>query len=287
MNYLLLILATFASATKAIVCKRIGTTKVSEHRRYTETSFIYLFAALTVFFASFLNGKLYFSTKTFFISLIFAITLFFTQITQMYAMRFGPASVTTLIYSFGFLIPVFYGSFVLGERISYLQIIGIIIAILSLLLITNATTDKKCGIWLCFSLFAAIGSGLNAVIQKFHRSVADEKEIYTLLIFSFIFVSLLSLIISRIIKKPEVKDPPFRLSLNFTLFSGIAIGFLNILNFILAGKIPAVIHFPIYNIGAMIIVTTFARILFKEKLVKKQIVGSVIGMAAILIIGLL
>ena len=67
---------------------------------------------------------------------------------------------------------------------------------------------------------------------------------------------------------------------------GLCVGFLNILNLTLAGKLPAVIQFPIYNIGGMILTGVLGAILFGEKNTKKQLIGFGIGCVSILIIGL-
>lgn len=287
MNYFLLVLATLASATKALVCKRIGTSGVSKRRILIENSLIFLFAATAVLIMSPTVGGVHISLKTFIISLVFAASLLFTQLMQMYAMRHGPASATTLIYSFGFLIPIVYGSIALDESISLPQIIGVFIVAISVFFITDPKTNKKTSkIWLCLSLLAALGSGLNAVIQKLHRSLTPENEISSLLVVSFAIASIFSFFISLVVKKEANSEIPIRSSIGFTAFSGIAIGTLNILNLLIAGRLPAVIQFPTYNVGAMILVGVCAKVLFNDRLSKKQTAGFVIGMISILIIGL-
>ena len=288
MNYLLLILATLASTTKALVCKKIGMGAISEGRVLRENSMIFLFASVAVIAMSPLTGGLHISGKTLLIALIFAVSLLFTQLMQMYAMRHGPASITTLIYSFGFLVPIIYGYAALGEPISIPQLIGIIVAALSLFFITDPKRDRASSrIWLILSFLAALGSGINAVIQKLHRTLAPETEISALLVISFLLASLISFALSFAIKCDTEKDPPLRLSLGFTAFSGVAIGGLNILNLLIAGRLPAVIQFPVYNIGSMILVGIGGAVFYGDRLSPKQAIGFLIGAVAILIIGLL
>ena len=287
MEYLLLTFATLASATKALFCKRIGTENGSDRRFFELNSLIFLGAAITAVILSPLIGGVHFSLVTLLLSIVFATSLTFTQIFQMYAMRHGPASITTLIYSFGFLVPIVYGFFALNEEISAFQIIGIFVAALSLIFITDPRMDRRIGkLWLLLSLLAALGSGINAVLQKVHRSLTPESEIGGFLVLAFLFSALLSFAVSRRYP-PCATDSPIVKRIPFTLFSGFAIGVLNNMNLLIAGRLPAVIQFPIYNIGSMILVGLCGKFMFGDRLTLKQTAGFGIGCAAILIIGLL
>jgi len=62
---------------------------------------------------------------------------------------------------------------------------------------------------------------------------------------------------------------------------------LNLLNLNLAGKLPAIILFPVYNIGSIILTGIFCTIIYKEKNTKTGIIGFVIGCISIMIIGIL
>lgn len=287
LEYLLLIFATLASSAKALFCKRIGTENGSDRRFYELNSLIFLGAAITAVILSPLIGGVHFSLTTLLLSVVFATSLTLTQILQMYAMRHGPASVTTLIYSFGFLVPIVYGFFALNEAISVYQIVGIFVAALSLVFITDPRVDRRIGkLWLALSLLAALGSGINAVLQKLHRALTPESEIGGFLVLAFLFSSLLSFAASR--KFPRAAtDSPIVTRIPFTLFSGFAIGVLNNMNLLIAGRLPAVIQFPIYNIGSMILVGLAGKFMFGDKLTAKQTTGFCVGCIAILIIGLL
>ena len=288
MDYLLLLLATFASATKALVCKRVGSDGSSERRVLLLNSMIFIFAAAVAALASPLVGGLRLSATTVIIAVVFAFSLLFTQLMQMLAMRHGPASVTTLIYSFGFLVPIAYGYVFLDESVSVAQLIGICVIALSLFFIVDPKMDRRAGrLWLILSFLAALGSGLNAVIQKLHRASAPENEISALLVLSFTVASVVSFIISRLLPRSETADRPIKRELAFTLFSGFGIGALNVLNLLIAGRLPAVIQFPIYNVGAMILVGIGGRLIFGDRITRRQLIGFAIGSAAILIIGLL
>ena len=67
---------------------------------------------------------------------------------------------------------------------------------------------------------------------------------------------------------------------------GICIGVVSALNFMLAGRLDAVIQFPIYNIGSIVLVSLGGLLFYKEKLGRMQFLGFGIGCVAILFIGI-
>lgn len=71
------------------------------------------------------------------------------------------------------------------------------------------------------------------------------------------------------------------------LIGGIVVGGLNVVNLKLAGTLPAVIHFPVYNVCSMILTAVLGKILFGEIIGKRKLMGYVTGLCAICVIGLL
>ena len=75
-------------------------------------------------------------------------------------------------------------------------------------------------------------------------------------------------------------------TLLFLFGCGFCVGLQNLLSFMLAGRLPAVIHFPIYNIGSIVLVGFGGRLFYGERLSRMQLIGFAIGCAAIVCIGL-
>lgn len=299
MDYILLLCATMASAVKALVCKKIGCKTTDNRIVFQLNSLIFLGASVTVACYALLSGiGFHISATTLVLAVCFASMLSFTQLTQTFAMRYGPASITSLIYSLGFLLPIFYSAAFLQEHISVLQITGIFIAVCSLFFMIDLKCDRKIGrLWLLFSFLSCFGSGANAIIQKIHRSKTLADEIPAFLVLTFSLAAMLSFLIAaltahrqkKVITQQEyVRTPIPRTDILFNLlFSGITVGILNILNLVIAGKLPAIIQFPVFNIGSMILVGLGGKFLFHDKLTTKQTIGFMIGCCAILMIGLL
>lgn len=294
MNYILLILATFCSSLKAIICKSIG----NDGNRVRGVMFLnanmFIISAITILICYANKIKSFFgiSSFSFILALIFAAFLLFTQITQIFAMSRGFASLSSLIYSCGFLIPIFFSSLFLNENISVFQILGIIILIFSLTVILPPERNGKFSfVWLTFALLSMIGSGANAVIQKIHQNSDFKAELAPFIFYAFLFAALFSFILSLTLKKDaDTKNVSLykkKSSVLLMIIGGAVIGILNVMNLKLAGQLPAVIHFPVYNICSMILTALAGRLFFKEQIGKRKLIGFIIGLLAITIIGLL
>lgn len=319
MNYLLLFLATLTSSGKAIICKRIGAGDNGPKRTFLLNSGIFLVASLPVLVIAILDGGFIASGFSVALAALFALTTVITQLTQIGAMKYGTAALTTLIYSAGFIIPTVWSHFAFGEIISPLQLVGIGVMLIALYMIINPGRSGRVSfLWLIFAILSMSGSGANAVLQKIHQRSALSGELYEFLFAALAFASVLCLVLGLTLKgdagskkeltddisiKSKVENMQWHAAdistngkvkkrgftprdLGFILFSGACIGALNVLNLTLAGKLPAVIHFPIYNLGSMILTGAAGALIYGERINKIQLIGFAIGCAAILIIGL-
>ena len=92
------------------------------------------------------------------LSFFFALSFVVTYLAQIRAMSLSNASSTSLIYSCGFLIPIFFSYFVYEENVSVVQIVSILFLILSLVLIINPQKSDEFSLkWLLLSTLAACG----------------------------------------------------------------------------------------------------------------------------------
>lgn len=290
MLYFILILATVAATAKAITCKKIGTTDSSLYTVMRQNSIIFSVACSAVFIMLLPDVSQLFALSpfSFLLSVIFALSMIFTQTTEIKAMSVGSSSMTILIYSCGFLLPIFFGYFQYGENVSLWQCLGIAVLLVALYLIISPEQNGKVSIlWLVFALLSMAGSGFNAIIQKIHQYSDFSDELMPFLVSMFFFSALFSFIVSLVAPKTQTKKLPLKTRMLLPVISGLFIGTLNILNLTLAGKLPAIIQFPVYSIGSIILTGVCGTLMFKEKNTKKQLVGFGIGCVAITIIGLL
>ena len=292
MEYLLLVVATAASSGKAIFCKLCGNAKGRDAFLVNFKSFLVAFLIALAFAAQDLKNISEISLFSVLLAIAFGFSVGFTQFTQMKAMASGPASITTLIYSSSFLIPIIFASIAWSEPVSAWQIVGVGVLLVSLFLIVFERGGKKVNaVWLIFVALATLGSGANAIIQKTHQRSEFSSELNLFLVFALLFSALFSLamyFISRPSEVCEVKAKKARLSASilFPLVLGASVGCLNFLNLKLAGKLPSVVHFPVLNVGSLILTSVISIVCFKERLSARRVVGFVLGVGAILLIGL-
>ena len=292
MNYLLLVVATAASSGKAIFCKLCGSAKGRNSFLVNFKSFFVAFLISLAFAARDLKNIPEISLFSLFLAIAFGFSVGFTQLTQMKAMATGPASVTTLIYSSSFLIPIIFASFVWSEPVSVWQIVGVGALLVALFLIVFERGGGRANaVWLIFVALATLGSGANAIIQKTHQRSEFSSELNLFLVFALLFSALFSLamyFISRPSEKSDAKSEKggASLSILFPLVLGASVGCLNFLNLKLASKLPSVVHFPVLNVGSLILTSVISIICFKERLSPRRIAGFILGVGAILLIGL-
>lgn len=294
-KYCILALSTLLATGKALFCKAMGTGQYSKK----ETAILNFKALLVAFFCSLLfvadeiNKLLEISVFSIVLSVFFGISVALTQIMQSKAMGNGPASLVSLVYSCGFLVPIFYGLLFWDEGVSLYQWFGILLLVIALcLIVLKREKGTRLLAWLPFASLAMLGSGANAIFQKTHQYslFADELELF--LVYSLFFSSLFSGVVSLIIRKRTEKEPKLSKKqriikkLIVPLCLGICVGLLNFINLNLSGKLPSIILFPVYNVGSMLLSSFISSLIYKEKLTKRQSLGFCIGIVAILIVGI-
>ncbi len=294
MKYLLLALATLASSAKSIVCKKIGHDTQNARQVMFLNSNIYMLASLIILicFSNKINSFFEISAFSFWFSLVFAAFLLLTQMLQIYSMSSGFASLTSLIFSCGFLIPIFYSALFLDESISIYQIIGIAILLVSLVVVLKPSKDGSFSVmWLILAVASMLSSGFTAVIQKIHQCSEFKEELAPFIFYALLFSAAFSFILSFLIKgdctEKRTAIYKSKSALLLMLTDGLIVGILNFSNLKLAGTIPAVIHFPVYNVCSMILTAIVGRLLFGERVGVRKLIGFGIGLAAITVIGLL
>lgn len=287
--YFMLAISTAAAAGKAVIFKKIGVDSKSTKQLVASNALSFLFAALlTLAFSGFRFGKLLsISPFSFLLAVLFAVCMIFTYLTQMKALSFGNGSSTMMVYSCGFLVPIVFGALAYNEHISLVQFFALLLLILSLVLIINPKQSGKLSIsWLVFSFLSALGSGMVAVLQKIHQHSPFAKEYSEVLVWEFIIAAAASAVITNFFHKNAEKTTVTKKQVFTSSINGTFLCVLNTMNIQLAGKLPAVIVFPIYNIGSIVLSGVMCALLFKETVANREIFGFVVGCAAMLLIGL-
>ena len=249
--------------------------------------------SVILFFLAIFTDGINFNLTTFIFGLIYAIILCAYQLFKCLALSNGPISLTTLIANCAFLITTGYAFFIEKEKISLLQLIGIIFLLAALFLCLNPrakNTGNNMKITARWLIFAALlflsGGGVGIIYRLFGKSDVSQNATSMLLFAALISAALF--IILAFCSNLASKKPIPKLSktaLKYALLCG-ATGCIYIrMNLSLSAIIPPVIFFPASNGLTVILSSIVGWILFKEKLPAKQICGILIGLLAIILIG--
>lgn len=291
MLYALLALSTLTAAGKTILLKKIGVDAGSTRQLFASNAASFLFAAFfSLLFSGFRLRTLFnISSYSLSMAVLFALCVVVTYLSQTKAMSCGNGSTTMLIYSTGFLVPILFGSIFYRETVSVVQLLSLGLLLIALVLIlrpSSAARIKPSLTWIFFSFLSAFGSGMIAVLQKIHQRSSQADEFALLLTWEFIIAGTVLSLITALLTKPSAQSSLTKKRLLVAGCSGFFVCALNTLNIRLAGKLPAIIVFPIYNIGNLILSGVLCAILFREKISRRELLGFGIGCVALLLIGI-
>ena len=291
MIYFLLVLTTLATSAKAIISKMIGQDSRDMRSMFFLNANMFAVGAIVILLGSLGRISDLFSLSGFSLGLaaVFALFLLFTQLMQILAMSRGFTSLTSLIYSCGFLVPIFYSAIFLEEPLTLGKVLGILVLLFSLVLILPPDKNGRFSwFWLALATLAMLGSGANAVIQKIHQASPSRDELIPFLLVALTLAALFSLVTSLLSKGDSRRLSLYesKRSILLMLLGGVVLGGMNIANLTLAGQLPAVIQYSVSNILSMTVTALAGRIIFGERIGTRKLVGFVLGIAAITVIGI-
>ncbi len=219
-----------------------------------------------------------FSLFSFGLGVAMALCNIFSAYGTLKALSLGTFAYTTVIISLSAIIPTLSGLF-FGETISPAQYVGIALMAICIILSPDKKQNSKRamnGKWLLWCVVAFMSSGGVGIIQKIHQKSEHRAEMPTLLLTGFALATVFALCMlcsSR--KQAHFETPlPKRKSMFWIpLICGVCFAFPHTINLVLAGRLPAVIMFPVVNLCPMILSMLFALLFFKERLSVMQWVG--------------
>ncbi len=248
-------------------CSKYAISKLKTGRLMLISSVIQIF--LNFLFFRILNGQfpgLNIILKLSLVQILSAIAYLFYVI----ALYYGNVSIITAIISSSSIFTVLLGTFILKEKIGYLQYFGIFLIILGSFGISyeknKISKDEKKFLWLLLTIISTVLWGIWAFLIKV---VVSDVKPFELSFFNstFSFIFLLPYILFSIRKEKNVSLSflPLLSSILFALFVfGGLISF-----YFSTSKISVSLSFPIFC-SSPLITAIFSSIFFKEKLQKHQ-----------------
>jgi len=224
------------------------------------------------------------------LSVGFGVLFMATILLYVKAMELGPLSFSTLLFSMALLVPIVVGAAFLDEPIRPLQVAGLALLIVTFVLAGKSSggDDKKPNLrWLILIILACLGNGTLMTTTRVHQAILPGQEVEEFLILGFSTAALLSLALyfaRRTRKKQDIGHLRSKRFPVVVLAAGLTTGFGNLVAMILAGRIPAIIQFPMINGGLVILATALSALLYHERITRRTVVGLVIGLVALILL---
>ena len=188
---------------------------------------------------------------------------------------------SSLFGKLGILVPTLMAVFVFHEKPKFTQITGVITAVLAILLINLERGGFKKGgkrvLILILLLCTGITDSMANIYYKTGSSALKDHYLF------YIFLAALILAFLMVLFKKQ------RLTLKDVLF-GVLIGVPNYFSsrFLLlaVGSLPAVITYPVYSVGTLIVITVASVLFFKEKLSNQKKTALVLILGALVLLNI-
>lgn len=198
------------------------------------------------------------------------------------AVSLAGTALATVSSRLSVIVPIIFTILIYNEIPSVFQITGIVLALFTIYLfylsIKNNNNNKKNDtLKYLYLIGVLVGIGINDFCMKVFREIYTEvdKPLFLLSIFgsafvySFIFILLKKLRIDR-----------------KTVVSGLILGIPNVYStYFLIGalsQLPAILVYPVINIGIIIFTAVLAAMIFKEKLNRYSLFSLFVGIIAII-----
>lgn len=199
----------------------------------------------------------------------------------MYAIKYGSLALTSLALSYSLVIPTLFGILFLGEDLTALSVVGIILLLISLYLINYEKDEKKITVkWIIYTLVTALGNGGCMVFMKLQQINQNFQYRNEFMVTGLLIVIITSFIFAIINNRDKIK-----LCIKPVILLPVACGFANALGNYCSLKLsPLPVSFvsPICSAGGILGTAAISLFIYKEKFNFKQVFGIVLGTLSVI-----
>lgn len=282
MAYLLLLITVICNVLQSLITKQYNL-KVKRTNTYIFVSIIS--AAAAVFFGIAAKGRLNFRFDVTAYSVAFAAAYAAGFFGMVKAIEYGPLSISALIIQFSLLIPTLFGIIILDEKLKSIAYIGIVFLLISLILVNAKNEEMKIsGRWVLWETIGFIGNGMCSVIQKMQQMRFDGGYKSEFMMAALLIVAIVMFALGAV-KSENIKNDVL-CAIKYGAAEGVANGIVNLAVMVLTGMLATSVIFPTISAGGMAMTFVLAAAVFKEKLNLKQIIGYILGIAAVLLLNI-
>ena len=215
------------------------------------------------------------------------VMFFLGLFTQQKSIEVNGAILTSAFTMLGLVVPLLLSILLFGEKPTAMQAAGIVLVIIAVLVINGAKKEEGLNlqirpILLVFVLLSYGGAGsMSKIFESVGSRAQDELYIFYVFVFASVLTAFLMWSETKIHgKKISGKD----------FLAGVLVGipnyFSSALQLAALVGLPAIIVYPTFSTGVIVLVTLVGAIAFKEKPGKRGWIGVGIILAAVLLLNL-
>ena len=228
-----------------------------------------------------------FGTEVLPFSALFALSYSCSMVGYVMAVGCGPLAITAVVKSYALIIPTIFGVLVWGETLEVHQYIGFACILVSLFLVRGDNKDEKTKLslkWLIFIIVSFFGEGFCSVTQKTQQKTFDGKYDASFMAISLAMVIAVFTVYVLIRERKNLSNN-LRAGLVPSLYGGIGNGATNLIVLAVpAVMLPASVFFPVLSAGQIIVTSILSVLVYKERLIPRQVVAIILGVAAIVLL---
>ena len=285
MSLLFLGLSIILSSVRNILSKGISDVKFGTKQFFLTQACIFICGSLVLILVANQNFERP-SLPTLFYSTLYGILLLSAQYCYTSALKKGNIGICSTVYSLGFIFPTLSGNLFWNERLTGLNIIGILMVIPTIIISGMPSSkngqQKNINTYIIPLMSAMLSSGGLGIMQKVQQNSHYPEQKNFFVISAFALAGTFSFLISLFAKRePQIK---IGRKLIFGAGIGVAFGLCNLLNTILAGQLDSAVFFPVLNIGTIFVSIVSGIIFYKDKISRNDFVVFFLGIISILLI---
>lgn len=285
MSLLFLGLSIILSSVRNILSKGISDVKFGTKQFFLTQACIFICGSLVLILVANQNFERP-SLPTLFYATLYGILLLSAQYCYTSALKKGNIGICSTVYSLGFIFPTLSGNLFWNERLTGLNVIGILMVIPTIIISGMPSSkngqQKNINTYIIPLMSAMLSSGGLGIMQKIQQNSHYPEQKNFFVISAFALAGTISFLISLFAKRePQIK---IGRKLIFGAGIGVAFGLCNLLNTILAGQLDSAVFFPVLNIGTIFFSIVSGIIFYKEKISRNDLIAFLLGIISILLI---
>lgn len=294
MGYLFLLIAAIFNMTKSYGSKKISG-RVSGFSETVDISLCRnLFCAVIGAVIIALNTPQAFSMplKGWIICLVAGVAVGTSYVVWVLALKAGVYVFANATNTASFMVAVFFGIFVFGEKLTLSKALAIVLIIIALLFMSKYQTEtrgKITHVHLLLLVLVFVSQGFASATQKWFTYELPDMSVHAYTFYSlFISVIILTLFTFFIPNKPKLKQRAAGVKSFLPWITLMAICFYATTYFQTgaSSRLDAVVMYPIYNGSLLVAGNIMAWLCFSEKPSKNSIIGAILVFAAVVLSGI-